>query len=45
MTAETIYLATINFCGGSSQTSPMADFNDDYNADYRIGEESAENEE
>ena len=45
MTAETIYLATINFCGGSSPVTLLPDFNDDYNADYRIGEESAENEE
>ncbi len=45
MTAETIYLATINFCGGSSQSPRLPDFNEDYNNDYRIGEENAENEE
>lgn len=43
--AETIFLATINFCGGGGQSARLAEFNDDYNNDYRIGEESAENEE
>ena len=43
--AETIFLATINFCGGGGQITRLAEFNDDYNNDYRIGEESAEDEE
>lgn len=44
--AETIYLATINFCGGGNgQQVRLPDFNEDYNNDYRIGEENAENEE
>ena len=43
--AEPIILATINFCGGGGDTARLPDYNDDYNNDYRIGEESAENEE
>ncbi len=43
--ADTIYIATINFCGGGGQSTRLPEFNNDFNADYRIGEESAENEE
>lgn len=43
--AETIFLATINFCAGSGQVVRQPDFNADYNGDYRIAEETPENEE
>ena len=46
MTADTIFLATINFYGvGGGQHSRLPDFNDDFNADFRIGEEQADDNE
>ena len=45
MTSNTIILATINFCGIGSTPGPrMPDFNDDFNADFLIGEEEPEDE-
>ena len=43
--AETIIIATIHFCGGGSgETSHLPDFNADFNGDFRIAEETPENE-
>jgi len=43
MTANTIFLATINFYGvGSAQPSRLPDFNNDFNNDFLIAEEQAE---
>jgi len=41
--ADTIILATIRFCGGGGSTSRLPDFNDDFNADFRILLEEIEN--
>ena len=43
--AETIILATIHFCdGGGGEISHLPDFNADFNEDFRIAEETPENE-
>lgn len=42
MVANTIFLPTISFYGtGGGQGPRLPDFNEDYNADFRIGDEEA----
>lgn len=41
---DVINLATINFCAGGNTIERLPEFNNDYNDDYRIGEESPDEE-
>ena len=43
--ADPIILATIHFCAGGGETAHLPDYNADYNGDFRIAEETPENEE